>query len=46
MVDLYRLNPANKPESLRGVGGISLVIFDEVAYMEKETWDTVKTNPI
>ena len=37
-----QIKSANKPESLRGAGGISLVIFDEVAYMEKETWDTVR----
>ena len=37
-----QIKSANKPESLRGAGGISLIIFDEVAYMEKETWDTVR----
>jgi len=37
-----QIKSANKPESLRGAGGISLVIFDEVAYMDKETWDTVR----
>ena len=37
-----QIKSANKPESLRGAGGISLIIFDEVAYMDKETWDTVR----
>ena len=37
-----QIKSANKPETLRGAGGISLIIFDEVAYQEKETWDTVR----
>ena len=37
-----QIKSANKPESLRGAGGISLIIFDEAAYMEKETWETVR----
>ena len=31
-----QIKSANKPESLRGAGGISLVIFDEAAYMDQE----------
>ena len=37
-----QIKSANKPETLRGAGGISLIIFDEVAYQEKETWETVR----
>ena len=37
-----QIKSANKPETLRGAGGISLIIFDECAYMEKETWETVR----
>jgi len=37
-----QIKSANKPESLRGAGGISLVIFDEAAYMDQETWHTVR----
>ena len=37
-----QIKSADKPESLRGAGGISLIIFDEAAYMEKETWETVR----
>ena len=37
-----QIKSANKPESLRGAGGISLIIFDEAAYMDKETWETVR----
>ena len=37
-----QIKSANKPETLRGAGGISLIIFDEVAYMNKETWETVR----
>ena len=39
---LIQIKSANKPESLRGAGGISLIIFDEAAYMDKETWETVR----
>jgi predicted phage terminase large subunit-like protein len=37
-----QIKSANKPETLRGAGGISLIIFDEVAYQDKETWETVR----
>jgi|TARA_R110002020_G_scaffold15995_4_gene56802 predicted phage terminase large subunit-like protein len=37
-----QIKSADKPERLRGAGGISLVIFDEVAYQNKETWDTIR----
>ena len=37
-----QIKSANKPETLRGAGGISLIIFDETAYMDKETWETVR----
>ena len=37
-----QIKSANKPETLRGAGGISLIIFDEAAYMDKETWETVR----
>jgi len=37
-----QIKSANKPETLRGAGGINLIIFDEAAYQEKETWETVR----
>jgi predicted phage terminase large subunit-like protein len=37
-----QIKSADKPERLRGAGGISLVIFDEAAYMSKETWETIR----
>ena len=37
-----QIKSADKPERLRGAGGISLVVFDEAAYQSKETWETVR----
>ena len=37
-----QIKSADKPERLRGAGGLSLVVFDEAAYQSKETWETVR----
>jgi len=37
-----QIKSADKPERLRGAGGLSLIVFDEAAYQSKETWETVR----
>ena len=37
-----QIKSADKPERLRGAGGLSLVVFDEAAYQSRETWETVR----
>jgi predicted phage terminase large subunit-like protein len=37
-----QIKSADKPDRLRGAGGLSLIVFDEAAYQSKETWDTVR----
>ena len=37
-----QIKSADKPERLRGAGGLNLIVFDEAAFQSKETWETVR----